>query len=243
MKQLFPESIIRKKNKYAGLFLMALIIATFSFPELDFTFNIGFDTPLKWLYNYLFAEGLRLGQGIISPHGPLAFFMYPLSENFLLATIVTVFLQFVFVFQLFFLIGENKKIYWLLTAVLAWFIFSLSNFNQLVILNVSIAYLLYLKDGKPANKYWGLLLTAFALYIKAWLVIITGTLTFSLLIIDFFRNKNYKRTLTDIAAILVLMLLLWLVMYGRPGGFWDYLIGMFHLAGYNSAATAYHPKK
>jgi hypothetical protein len=221
---------------------MALAVAVFSFPKPDFIYDIGIDPPLKWLYNHLFSESLRLGRGIIFPHGPLAFFMYPLAPNFLLATSVTIVLQVVFVFQLFSLIGGNNKWRWLLTAVLAWIVFSLSNFNQLVISNVSMAYLLFLKDDKPANKYWGLLLAAFAFYVKAWVAIITGTLSFSLLAICFFRNKNYKQILIDLVVLLASMYVLWIVMYGSFPGFIDYCVGMFHLAGDNSAAAAYHPR-
>ena len=242
MKNFIPESILREKKKYSYLFLLALVIVIFSFPEIDLGYDIGIDPPLKWLYNYLFANGLNAGKNIIFPHGPLAFFMYPLASNFLLATLVTIVLQMVFVFQLFQLLDANKKLDWLITAVLAWFVFSLSNFNQLVISNVSIAYLLFLKDGKPANKYWGLALTVLAFYVKAWVAIITGTLSFSLLVIQFFRYKNYRQLVIDIAVLLGLMYFVWIIMYGSLTGFIDYCVGMFHLAGDNSAAAAYHPK-
>lgn len=241
MKNIIPESILREKKKYASLFLMALAIVVFSFPEIDFGFDIGIDPPLKWLYNHLFSTGLLAGKNIIFPHGPLAFFMYPLADNFALATIVTIVLQVVFVFQLFNLVGATKKQDWLITAALAWFIFSISNFNQLVISNVSIAYLLFLKDDKPVNKYWGFLLTAFAFYVKAWVAIITGTLSFSVVVIIFLRNKNYKQVIIDFAVLLSAMYLFWIIIYGNLFGFIDYCIGMFHLAGDNSAAAAYHP--
>lgn len=242
MKNLIPESLFREKKKYISLFVLALCVVIFSFPEIDFGFDIGIDPPLKWLYNHLFSAGLLAGKSIVFPHGPLAFFMYPLAQNFLLATFVTIVLQVVFVFQLFNLIGGNKKPDWLITAVLAWLVFSLSNFNQLVISNVSIAYLLFLKDGKPVNKYWGFLLTAFAFYVKAWVAIITGTLSFSVVAIIFLRNKNYKQVLIDFAVLPGLMYFIWIVMYGSMTGFIDYCIGMFHLAGDNSAAAAYHPQ-
>lgn len=242
MKNFIPESILREKGKYIFLFIMTLVVAVFSFPEVDLVFDIGIDPPLKWLYNHLFSTGLLAGKSIVFPHGPLAFFMYPLADNFLLATLVTIVLQVVFVFQLFKLVAVAKKQDWLITAVLAWFVFSLSNFNQLVISNVSIAYLLFLKNEKPANKYWGFLLTAFAFYVKAWVAIITGTLSFSLVLLVFFRNKNYKQVLVDAGILLSAMYLFWIVMYGSLFGFVDYCIGMFHLAGDNSAAAAYHPK-
>lgn len=241
MKNLIFKPDTRNKNTYIGLFFMALIVVIFSFPEIELTYNIGIDPPLKWLYNHLFSTGLSAGRDIIFPHGPLAFFMYPLAENFILSVTVTMLLQIVFVFQLFQLFNKNKWPFWLLTAVMAWFIFSLSNFNQLIISNISAAYLLYLKYEKPLPKYWGLILTAFAIYVKAYVAIIAGTLSFSLLAIEFIRTKNYKRSLSDISITLGAMLLFWIFIHGSPGGFINYCIGMFHLAGDNSAAAAFHP--
>ncbi len=241
MKKLVTNLIIRRKSKYTGLLIMALVVAIFSFPGIELDYNIGIDPPLKWLYNQLFSNGLLPGQGIIFPHGPLAFFMYPLADNFILSAIVTMLLQVIFVIQLFSLFDEEKWYYWLLTAALAWFIFSLSNFNQLVILNISAAYLLYLKNEKPLPKFWGFALTAFAFYVKAYVAIIAGTLTFSLLAIDFLRHKNYKRSLADSFVVLATMLLFWMLLYRKPSGFVNYCIGMVHLAGDNSAAAAFHP--
>ena len=235
------EFLKQNRNKNIVLIIMALIIAVFSFPEISLDFDIGIDPPLKWLYNHLFSSDLSLGRDIIFPHGPLAFFMYPLADNFILSVIVTLILQVAFVFQLFHLIDAEKWQEWLLTAVLAWFIFSLSNFNQLILSNISIAYLLFLRNETQLPKFWGIVLTAFAFYVKAYVAIISGTLTFSILAIHLFQHKNYKQTLVDLSVLLGTMLLFWFLMYRQLGGFINYCIGMTHLAGDNSAAAAFHP--
>lgn len=234
------KAIIKHKY-YPGLLLIALIVSLFSFPEIDLEYSTGIDPPLKWLYNHLFSEGLSAGRSIIFPHGPLAFFMYPLAPNFILSVTVTVLLQVIFVFQLFQLIGNRKWPYWMLTSGIAWFIFSISNFNQFILSNISVSFLLYLKNGKSAFKYWGFVLTAFAFYVKAYVAIISGALAFSLLALDFIRTKSYKSSIKDILILLFSMLAFWLAMYGSPYGFIHYCIGMFHLAGDNSAAAAYYP--
>lgn len=230
-----------EKSKYVTLLLMALLISILSFPEIELDYNIGIDPPLKWLFNHLFSDSLKVGREIIFPHGPLAFLMYPLGDNFGLSAIVTIILQTVFVFQLFSLFGEEKWQYWILTAVSSWLIFSLSNFNQLILSNISVAFLLFLNDKKQGPKYLGLVLTAFAFYIKAYVAIIAGTLTASLFLINFFWNKNYKQTFIDAAVLLGSMLLIWVLIHKQLGGFINYCIGMIHLAGDNSAAAAYHP--
>ncbi len=230
-----------EKCKYIGLLLMALLIAILSFPEIELDYDVGIDPPLKWLFNHLFSERLTIGREIIFPHEPLAFFMYPLADNFVLSALVTMLLQIAFAFQLFSLFGKEKWQYWMLTAVTSWFIFSFSNFNQLVLSNISVAFLLYLNDKKQAPKYFGLVLTAFAFYIKAYVAIVAGTLTFSLLAINFFWNRNYKQTFIDAAVLLGSMLLIWISIYRQLSGFVNYCIGMIHLAGDNSAAAAYYP--
>lgn len=230
-----------EKSKYFILLLMALFISILNFPEIELDYTIGIDPPLKWLFNHLFSERPTIGREIIFPHGPLAFFMYPLADNFILSALITIFLQTVFVFHLFSLLGKEKWQYWILTAVSSWLIFSLSNFNQLILSNISVAFLLFLSNKKPAPKYFGLVLTAFAFYIKAYVAIIAGTLTFSLLALNFFWNKNYKQTFIDVTVLLGSMLLLWMLIYKQLGGFINYCIGMIHLAGDNSAAAAYYP--
>jgi hypothetical protein len=241
MKNLMTKFIRWEKSKFIILLLMALLIAILSFPEIELDYTVGIDPPLKWLYNHLFSERLTIGREIIFPHGPLAFFMYPLADNFVLSALVTMFLQTVFVFQLFSLLGKEKWQYWILTSVTSWLIFCLSNFNQLILSNISVAFLLFLNDKKQAPKYFGLVLTALAFYVKAYVAIVAGTLTVSLLAINFFWNKNYKQTFIDAAVLLGSMLLIWVLIYKQLGGFINYCIGMIHLAGDNSAAAAYYP--
>lgn len=231
-----------EKSKYLILLLLAILVAIFSFPEIDLGYDIGIDPPLKWLFNNLFTERYAKGKEIIFPHGPLAFFMYPLVDSFILTTTVTILLQIIFVFQLFCLIGKEKWQHMLLSCAIAWLIFSISNFNQLVLSNISAAYLLSLNRQKQTPKYLGFLLTAFAFYIKAYVAILAGTLTFSFFVINYCLNINYKKIFIDAFVLLGAMLLFWILIFKQLGGFINYCIGMIHLAGDNSAAAAFHPQ-
>lgn len=231
----------RLKSKYVGLISLALLVAVFSFPEMSLDYGTSVDQSLKWLFNHLFSNGLSQGRNIIFPHGPLAFFMYPTGENFIFSALVTMFLQVVFFFQLYRLLGEEKWPYTILTALLSWFIFSLSNFNLLILSNVLVSYLNFLKDEKPIYKYNGFILTAFAFYVKAFVAILSGMLTFSFLLILFLRKRNIKQSLIDLLVLLGAMLFLWLLMYHQLSGFINYCLGMIHLAGDNSAGAALHP--
>lgn len=233
---------VHLKNKYLVLLLFSLLVAVFSFPEMGMEYGTSVDQSLKWLFNHLFTEGFPQGSNLIFPHGPLAFFMYPLAENFLLAVSVTIILQVAFVLQFYAISGKDRWINVLIVLVLSWFIFSISNFNQLVLSNISVGYLNYLKNDKPIHKYWAFLLAAFAFYVRAYVAILAGALTVSFLVIYFFRNRNIRQTVTDAAILLGMMLLFWLLMFHQFSGFVNYCIGMVHLAGDNSAGAALHPK-
>jgi hypothetical protein len=235
----------QKRSKYrrwTGILLLALLVSVFSFPEINLQYTVGIDPPLKWLFNHLFSTGMGEGRGIIFPHGPLAFLMYPLAPNFVVALFVTVVLQIAFVVLLFELFGRHSVVFWLLTAVVSWFVFALTDFNQLILSNIFLAYLLYFKNGKKAYKYWGFVLMALAFYVKAYVAILSGTITFAFVLTDFYHKRNIRNSLSDGAIIVLFLLAFWVAMYHTLSGFWDYCIGMVHLAGDNSAAASYYPQ-
>jgi len=226
---------------FIPIFIAAIVVSIFSFPELDFEYSIGVDPPLKWLFNHMFATGLSLGEKIIFPHGPLAFLMYPLSENFNLAAIVTILLQVVFTILLFRLFNKNHFGFIFLTAVISWFIFSISNFNQLILSNVLLGYLLHFKSADNSYKYWSFFLTAMAFYVKAYVAIISGIFTFSFLIIKLIRNRDFRDFFYNCGIIMMFLIVFWVLMFKNLSGFLWYCIGMMHLAGDNSAAATFIP--
>lgn len=171
MNKLLAAVSERWKRDYFYLILMGLVVIIFSFQEVGLDYTTGVDPSLKWLYNHLFNTGLDAGKGIVFPHGPLAFLMYPLAANFILSVIVTVLLQIIFMIQLYHLLGGQNWQVKILTFVLAWLIFSISNFNQLILSNIATGYLLFFSKETNISKYLGLVLTAIAFYVKAYVAI------------------------------------------------------------------------
>lgn len=110
MNQNFPNPKVLLKET-PPLLIIALVVVIGTFPENDWSFDVGIDPPLKWVFNLLFENGLRAGQHILFPHGPLAFFMYPLSENILLATLVTALLKALLTLNTYGLLYKSK--YWI----------------------------------------------------------------------------------------------------------------------------------
>lgn len=73
--------------------MLGRIISILSFPAYSLEYSSGIDNSLIWVYNYLFSIDIELAKNILFPHGALAFFMYPLVENFWLAIAVTFLLK------------------------------------------------------------------------------------------------------------------------------------------------------
>lgn len=220
---------------------IGLLVVVGTFPENDWSFSIGIDPPLSWVYNHLYAQGLKLGMHIIFPHGPLAFFMYPLPENIVLVTLVTSILKIFLVFNIFQITDRDSGNRWLITLIFAYLFSVVSIFNHLILANILLFYLNYYNREKWTYKLGAFILTAFAFYIRSYVAILSGVITFSFLSYYIFTNWNYKKFACDALTILGLMLAFWIAMYGTLYGFVGYIVGMIHLAGDNSTAAAYYP--
>jgi len=168
--------------------------------------------------------------------------MYPLQENFIIVLIVTTLLQFGIIFNLFTLTSFNNGKSWLLPLLISIILIKLSNFTLLILTNISLFYLLHYHHNNAFYKYGGLLLTAFAFYIKIQAAIISVTLTASFLIIDLIRHRKYLLTLKDITIQCLLIILIWFLMFNSFRGFFSYLCGIFNLAAENSAAVSLYPQ-
>src|SRR5687767_339497 len=94
-------------------FILGLLVVIGTFPENDWTFSPGIDPPLTWLYNHLFIQDFGQALNIVFPHGPLAFFMYPLPETVLPVTLVVCGLKLFLFFNLRILTRHNASQGWL----------------------------------------------------------------------------------------------------------------------------------
>ncbi len=240
-----PKFSIQKPgitNVLTGL-ILAILVVIGTFPENDWSYSIGIDPPLFWVFNHLFETGLNVGRHIIFPHGPLAFFMYPLSDNILLATLVSSLLKGLLVFNVFFLFNHSKtQVKWLAAFLFAWLISMVSDFNHLILANIILFYCNYYQSEKKVYKFSAFILTAFAFFVKAYVAIVSGTLFFGFVVYYFFETKRVKTLLFDGFSLLGFIVLFWLLMFGTLRGLLNFIWGMVHLAQDNSSAAAYYPE-
>jgi hypothetical protein len=235
---LFNNSKIANTLKLLLLSVIGIIIA---FPDYSFTYGTGIDPPLIWVYNYIFDTDMKLGQHILFPHGPLAFIMYPSFQNAKIGVLVKVILQIILVFNLNQIINKGNK-----QRILLLFFVSILLFKILPVLHIILAiiltgYLNYFSSRQVWYKYSGIILTVFALYVKAYAGILASMITFTFLIYEFIISKNWKDTIRTLFFGIAVFFLLWLALFHNFEGVFKFLIGMFNLAQDNSAAAAYYP--
>lgn len=221
---------------------VGLLIVVCTFPATEWTYSVGIDPPLSWAYNYLFENGLKIGKHIIFPHGPLAFFMYPLPENILLSTLVDTLLKLLLTFNLIYLLSKrSEQTKWLLAFLIAYFISIVSGFNHLILANLVLLYSnIYLHENRKL-RIIAYFLTAFAFYVKAYVAIVSGVIFISYASYTFYLDKRFKIFLLDCFTVIGLVMIIWIAMYGTLSGFLNYLLGIYHLAQDNSSAAAYYP--
>ena len=197
------------------IFFITTFAILFTFPLVELNFGAGIDYPLLWVYNYLFHGHIQLGKDIIFPHGPLAFLMYPLKENYFIYLLVTIILQYILSFQLFYLaVYKNEKHEnWLFTLFITILLFKICGNNLLIIVTIASLFLNAYLNEKKYNKYLAYIITALAFYIKSYVAIISGVIIFCFLCYELFKKKNYLEFIKDALFIWGLIVVFWLILY------------------------------
>ena len=228
------------------LFVVALVPAFVLFPFPASVFSNGIDPPLAWVFNFLIRGNVALGKEIIFPHGPLAFLMYPLPVDSNLWISVAVHLSArIFMAYCLLKLATRKPLGYMVFAMVSSCI--LLAVNDILLTLVQIIILCYLNFFERRNVTWlipALILTPLALYIKAFVGIVSLIITLSLAGILIYRSiigleSRYRLLLFLIIPFILVVV--WFGLYGDLSGLTGYLKGMIFLAADNSAAVAVYP--
>lgn len=222
--------------------LSGLIMAIVTFPEIDLTYSPGIDQSLPWVFNHIFESGFDKGISIVFPHGPLAFFMYPLASDFHIAVAVLSVLKILITILLVVLLADNGFLKWLFAPVVSLAFFVIADFNLLLIIGLILLYCLYFIHEKTIFKISGFALLSLAFFVKAYAAIVCSIITAVFLIYFLWKNRKIVPFLLDIALMSLLLCVVWLAMYGSLKGIMHYMMGMYALAGDNSSAAALYPQ-
>ncbi len=236
--------IIVKENLKIGISISVIIVLVIigTFPDNNWILNVGGDPSLQWVFNFLFSGSSQIGRHIVFPHGPLAFFMYPMVSNILLYQVVLSLLKALMVINFYFLSSAKKEARLIASFFLTYALSIILNFNYLILLNIILLFLNYFITWNKAYKALAFLLIGFGFYIKAYVAIISGTLAFGFIVVQFLNKKNVIQLLIDGSTIIAVLLVFWLILFGTISGFINYLIGLMQLAQDNSSAVSFYPQ-
>lgn len=222
--------------------ILGLPVIICTFPEIDWTYGAGIDPPLTWVFNTLFRNGLGADPVIIFPHGPLAFFNYPLAENVWLVMSITAILKIWLVFSLLCLLKDVRTYLRWAVAFIAAYVFSMiAGFTHLLLACVIIGFLNSFPDKNMTFRIITLLLSAVAFYVKAYSAIIAGILFISFEFYHLIKTKKIRDIIIDSLLLSAFIIIFWLLLFGTFNGFFSFVAGMVHLAQDNSSAVAYYP--
>lgn len=235
------DKTIIRVIQYTVLSLSLILIA---FPDLEPVFSTGLDNSLPWAFNYLINGNLILGKEIIFPHGPLAFLLYPLpmGHNLYYALFFYLFIEFLFCVTLIYLFRLNEPSDWFKPFMVLLVLLHILDIQLLIIGTIAICFLICFETGKKLFIVPAVILSAFALYIKSYVGLISGITALSFIVVDFFLHKSYKWSIVYFFSLIFCYPFIWLLLYGDFHLFSRFLYGISELASGNSVATAFYPE-
>ena len=219
------NNIFSRINFENGLLIALTIII--SFPELLPFFGPGIDSPLMWVFNHAFATDLSITRDINFPHGPLAFLLYPLpmGNNLMITGLCYIVLQFIVGFNLLKLHrlgGASSRV--AVFAILV-VLFHLFHFQYLAILCIASCFYLYLLTKKNNYTFLGIVLSAFALFIKSYMGIISFLFLASFIALVFLFQKKYKTAFLFAGLYPLSLILISLFLFGSLSSLPNYING------------------
>ncbi|NVO19301.1 MAG: hypothetical protein HXX13_06345 [Bacteroidetes bacterium] len=235
-----------KLTNRRGILTISILMVCVTFPAFILVYANGIDPPLSWVFNFLIRGKLFLGKDIIFPHGPLAFVMYPLpvGSNVFLTLGLHILIRITFAFGIICLRPITNKQNYLESVVYAFILLAVLDILLIMIGLVLLGYMKYLQSRQSAWLFVSFALTAFAIYVKAFVGIVCGLATlafFCILFIEVIRKESSRLHLLFSLIPVLLLISVWLIMYGSLNGLPRYFVGMIQLAGDNSAAVSYYP--
>ncbi|MBK7214207.1 MAG: hypothetical protein IPH88_13100 [Bacteroidales bacterium] len=241
------KKLFEKELTLSWLVILAVLTSVLTFPVYAPVFSNGIDPPLSWVFNYLINGNIALGKDIIFPHGPLAFLMYPLSigNNYPIALLVHFSLRFLLAYSILRINDDSSAAKVTLKALAS--VLLLASLDILLVITgivISGSYQ-YLKSRKVAWLLAALILTSFALFIKAFVGIVCVSIVVMLflqVLFECIRNRREWSVVWFLPVLPLFVIAIWLTLYGTLSGLGRYFYGMFQLAGDNSAAVAYYPE-
>lgn len=230
---------------------LTFTILIVTFKEVGTPVMTGLDPSWIFGINYFFENSIQLGSHVVFTYGPLGFLSrpVPIGNNFEIALVFWVVVQFVFIWMLLTLAGSyhrDSSLSLKLSSVLIILaLVSSLNLGFLPIFFVFAAMFLYAYENKTLYFIFSVFFATLVFLIKVG----TGTICFLIVGSVFFLARNNLRSnlkLIPIGALTLAVTFLsaWGILYGNLNGIFQFLWSSKELSsGYSSAMTIATPFK
>ena len=219
--------------------IISLVIAFFSFPRYHMDYSPGGDGSLPWVFNY-FANGhFSLGRHTLFPHGPLAFFLYPLPvrNNLIVCSVVTFICSFLLSMNLFRIYKLLKPENLVLVTLISLLLHSVMEIQLLLIGLVLSQLLLFHLTNRKIYLGLALFFCVFNLFIKTYGGVISILLVAGESLYLITVRKNFKLAAFNLVGLIFFFLGFWLCLYCTFDGALTFLRGQLELSSDNSEAV------
>jgi len=233
-----------KTNKGILLIFISLTIFLFTFPKFEPLYGVGLDLSYVWALNYLILSDYDSLITLVYPIGPLGFLKYAtaIGNNLIYALLFFSIIKLIaiyFLLKLGHLFSQNVDLF---KVVLVWLLSYFITFDFSLI-GITIAALLIFYDKNNYFFYFIAILAAVTgIFIKSSIGIVTFSSLFTFFIIDLVVKKDFKRTSLLFTFFFILFGVLGLFIFKSILLLFDYVAGIFYLAGGYSTEMALYPE-
>ncbi|MCB0802589.1 MAG: hypothetical protein KDB74_05785 [Flavobacteriales bacterium] len=235
---------MKSVKPYFYFLLVFVLIIIGTFPESNWTYSVGLDYSIRWVFNFLFQSNSELGANIVFPHGPLGFLVYPLPGNIQFVYLIQSLNKGLFILAIYFIqessISESKK--WSITLLMSFLFLSILGFSHTMLLVILLSFYTGIHLNKKWFAYIGTLLTVLSIYVSAYQGVIAFTFFLSALLYEIFILKFKKQAIIKLVVFGFGLLLINILLFGELSYIPSYFIGLFNLIQDNSSAVAYYPQ-
>lgn len=224
------------------IYLLAFLVACLCFPRYNLWYTWGIDGALPWVFNY-FADGHpQLGKNTLFPHGPLAFFLYPLpvGNNLIICSAVFLFCSSALFVSLFRVSIIKQQENYFLHTVLMLLLLPLLDIQLLLIALTLTQTILFHLTYKKWHLALALFFTVFNLFIKTYGGMICGSIIAGELAHVLFFRKDRRLALSMVAGFFLFFYFFWLLLYKSFSGSVNFMVGQIALSSDNSEAVAFY---
>ena len=208
---------MKSVKPYFYFLLVFVLIIIGTFPESNWTYSVGLDYSIRWVFNFLFQSNSELGANIVFPHGPLGFLVYPLPGNIQFVYLIQSLNKGLFILAIYFIqessISESKK--WSITLLMSFLFLSILGFSHTMLLVILLSFYTGIHLNKKWFAYIGTLLTVLSIYVSAYQGVIAFTFFLSALLYEIFILKFKKQAIIKLVVFGFGLLLINILLFGE----------------------------